>query len=325
MGADRKSFKLTDYQAIRLFRNVDLDAVRGLIEGCDIMHLDRGEIIIAPGQMNHRVYIILEGRIGIHLDSPDKDPITVLDAGESVGEMSVIDKKPASAYAVAETPCQLLVMDEDILWSLVHASHHAACNLLTTLTKRLRRMDHLIAGDQDVELTYEQRGTFDALTGLHNRFWLENTLERLVRRALSNQDTLSVIVMDIDYFQSFNERYGRIQGDRFLYFLVHVLTGNLRPTELITRSGDDEFVVLLPNIDTKGARIIADRLRNAIDSALPLSPDGRVIPHPTISMGIAGLTDGDTGPSLLSAAEAALYKAKNSGRNCTIISTDHSG
>ncbi|MCX7635889.1 MAG: cyclic nucleotide-binding domain-containing protein, partial [Syntrophales bacterium] len=177
MESIKKPFEPIDYRAIHLLRNVNLDAVRGLIETCNLAYLETGEVLISPGQMHHRIYLILEGQISIHLGSPDEDPITVLMAGESVGEMSVLDRKPTSAYAVARTPCRLLVMDEDVLWSLVHASHDAACNLLITLTKRLRRTDSLIVEDINVERSYERQGTFDALTGLHNRFWLENTLD----------------------------------------------------------------------------------------------------------------------------------------------------
>jgi CRP-like cAMP-binding protein len=82
------------------------------------------------------------------LESLDSNPIAILGVGESVGEMSVIDNQPTSAFVVAEEDSRLMVMDEDILWSLVQSSHAAACNLLFTLTKRVRQADAVIAEAQ---------------------------------------------------------------------------------------------------------------------------------------------------------------------------------
>ncbi len=307
-----------ELKQIKLFQSVELESIRGLIDACTLSSLEKGEVLITAGQENRTVYFLLSGRVHIHLDSPARDPMAILGPGESVAEMSVIDRRPASAFVVAAEPTRLLAMDEDVLWSLVQSSHAAACNLLISLTTRLRRADEAIAGGGETEQDYRRYGTLDALTGLHNRFWLERTLERLIERTLKGgrPHELAVIMIDIDCFKAFNERYGRSYGDHVLSFVSHTICDHLRPTEIITRYGGDEFVIFLPDIGVEPARQISERIQQAVMDAVPVMPDGKTIPHPTISLGLVMLQPGQTAMELLSEAERALSRAKNSGRNC---------
>jgi diguanylate cyclase (GGDEF)-like protein len=210
-------------------------------------------------------------------------------------------------------------MDEEILWSLIQASHAAAWNLIITLTKRLRQANQVITDGVDVEQVYEGYGSVDALTGLHNRRWLDIMLPRIIQRASTAEESFSVIMLDIDHFRDFNEQYGRLQGDRILYSMVHTITDNLRPSEWMVRYADDEFVVLIPGMDVQAAKDIAGRLHKAVMDAVPIEPDGRSVPYPTISIGIAELDVGQTPEMLLEAAETAVYQAKSSGRNQIVV------
>ena len=133
-----------ELKQIKLFQSVDLESIRGLIDACTLRTLEKGEVLITAGQTNRTVYFLLSGRVNIHLDSLDSEPTAILGPGESVAEMSVIDRRPASAFVVAAEPTDLLAMEEDILWSLVESSHAAACNLLMGLTNRLRHADEAI-------------------------------------------------------------------------------------------------------------------------------------------------------------------------------------
>jgi len=307
-----------ELKQIRLFQSVDLESIKGLIDACTICSLEKSEVLISTGQVNRTVYFLLSGRVQIHLDSPASEPTAILGPGESVAEMSVIDRRPASAFVVAAEPTRLLAMDEDILWSLVQSSHPAARNLLISLTTRLRHADEAIVGWMEVEQEYLRYGTLDALTGLHNRFWLERTLERQIGRTLkgSRPLELAVIMIDIDYFKTFNERYGRAYGDHILSFVSHTICEHLRPTEIITRYGGDEFVIFLPDVGIESTRQICERIQQAVMDAVPVTPDGKTIPHPTISLGLVMLQPGQTVKELLAEADRALSRAKNGGRNC---------
>lgn len=307
---------MEDLKKIRLFDGVELESIKGLIDACTIRVLASEEVLLRPGEVNQTVYFLLNGHVRIHLESLRSDPVAVLGPGESVGEMSVIDHQPTSAFVVAGQACRLLVMDEDVLWSLVHFSHAAACNLLVSLTARLRHADALIAGGLEEDREFRRYGTVDALTGLHNRFWLENALDRQIQRVTTDGRPLSVIMLDIDFFKTFNDRYGHAYGDHVLYSVAHAIGGHLRPSEIVARYGGDEFVVLLPEVGVEAARLIGERLQNAVMEAVPVMPDGKPIPHPTISLGLATLKPGQKADSLIADADQALYRAKSKGRNC---------
>jgi diguanylate cyclase (GGDEF)-like protein len=153
----------------------------------------------------------------------------------------------------------------------------------------------------------------DALTGLHNRHWLDQMLERQVMRSATNETPLSLIMLDIDCFREFNERYGHLYGDHVLYSVAYAISGHLRPQETIARYGDDEFVILLPDVSIGAARGIALRLIEEVMEAVPITPSGKTIPHPTITAGIAELKPGQTADMLIAAADAALIRAKDCG------------
>jgi diguanylate cyclase (GGDEF)-like protein len=311
-----ETFRVEELRQIQLFQSVDLDAVKGILDACTVRSLDVGEALIAAGQDNRTVYFLLEGHVRIHLASLEEEPAAILGPGESAGEMSVIDHKPASAFVVAADPVRLLAMEEEILWSLVHSSHAAASNLLIGLSHRLRHADAVISeSSREMEPDCRRHGTVDALTGLHNRFWLEMLLDRQVQRSTVGGLPLSVIMIDIDHFKTFNDHYGRVYGDRVLYAMALTLSGHLRPAEIIGRYGGDEFVVILPDMGLDVARDIGERLHRGVMDAVPVTPGGSSIPHPTISIGLATLKEGQMGKELLAEAELALSRTKDAGRN----------
>ncbi|PJC74720.1 MAG: GGDEF domain-containing protein, partial [Syntrophobacterales bacterium CG_4_8_14_3_um_filter_58_8] len=158
-------------------------------------------------------------------------------------------------------------------------------------------------------------GTVDALTGVHNRFWMDMVLERQVQRSVTGGLPLSVIMIDIDHFKTFNDRYGRAYGEHVLYSVAHTLSDHLRPTEIIARYGGDEFVVILPDVAIGKAMKIGGRLHRGVMDAIPVTPNGSSIPHPTISIGLAELKAGETGKDMLAEADRALSRAKSGGRN----------
>lgn len=311
-----ETFRKEELEQIQLFQSVDLEAIKGILDACTLRCLSAGEVLIAAGQDNRTVYFLLEGHVRIHLASLKDEPTALLGPGEGVGEMSVIDHKPASAFVVAAEPVRLLAMEEEILWSLVHSSHAAASNLLIGLSHRLRHADAVISEtSREMEPDYRRHGTVDALTGLHNRFWLERLLDRQVQRSAMGGLPLSVIMIDIDRFGTFNDHYGRAYGDRVLYAMALTLSGHLRPAEIIGRYGGDEFVVILPEMGIDVARDIGERLHRGVRDAVPVTPGGTSIPHPTISIGLATLKEGQMGKELLAEAEQALSRTKSEGRN----------
>lgn len=164
------------------------------------------------------------------------------------------------------------------------------------------------------EVTEQSR--LDSLTGVsnHNHF-----LERLYEEAeiaFSSTTPLSLIMLDIDYFKLYNDTYGHVVGDQVLRLTVEAIKSHIKKTDTVGRWGGEEFGVILPNATITQANMVANRIRRTL-SELPLfNVEGKTIPKPTISQGIATLPDHTTDvDDLVIIADRALYRAKDKGRD----------
>ena len=126
-----------------LFAGVDLNAIRKILEECPVKDLHRGDVLIRARERNERLYVLLSGSLLVHLN-PAMSPMAVLDPGEVVGELSIIDNQLTSAYVIADDVCHLLEISEQHTWALVEASHAVAQNLMRILTRRLRNGNSLL-------------------------------------------------------------------------------------------------------------------------------------------------------------------------------------
>lgn len=151
----------------------------------------------------------------------------------------------------------------------------------------------------------------DALTGLANRRRVMDELDRMLMTVRGQGKALSLVVFDIDHFKAVNDTYGHPRGDHVLQKIANIALSQARDVDLVGRVGGEEFVWIIPGADEGLARIVAERLRQAVAKG---SGTGAV-PPVTTSVGFAEMTAEDTSLSLFARADAALYEAKNSGRN----------
>ncbi len=296
-------------------RGVDLDSAEALLEGCELRRLSPGEVLLTLGQRNDTMYMILSGELSIHLEGPTSERVATLGPGETVGELSVIDQSPASAYVVAAEPTRLLAIDEPKFWNLVNASHDFAINLLLSLAKRLRANNSTVSTNIKLQREYKRNAMIDGLTGLYNRRWIDDALPRFVQRYGRGGQPLTLLMIDIDHFKTFNDTYGHAMGDQVLVRVGQALRASLRPTDQVARYGGEEFLVILPDTIEEAARMVADRLRAAVHEITLAQADGTAIPRITISLGGGCLQPGQTMKALLGHADEALYQSKSSGRD----------
>ena len=154
----------------------------------------------------------------------------------------------------------------------------------------------------------------DELTGLPNRRELDRMFTMELGRAERSDRPLSVLMLDLDNFKQFNDQYGHQKGDSLLCEASHFLNLNLRPTDIATRYGGEEFVVLLPDTTKRQAAALAERLREQFSEACQDADESN--PWVTISIGVATWPeDGKTREALIRGADTALYSAKRAGRN----------
>lgn len=155
----------------------------------------------------------------------------------------------------------------------------------------------------------------DGLTGLANRRHLMDLLIQEVGRACRYEMPLSILMLDLDRFKRFNDTYGHLKGDELLREFGNILKNSIRSTDIAGRYGGEEFSVILTNTSLKGAIVIAERIRKFVET-LKITVNKDVPPQGiTVSIGIAELAPGETHEDLLAAADAALYRAKEGGRN----------
>jgi len=161
----------------------------------------------------------------------------------------------------------------------------------------------------------------DPLTGVFNRQYFEDSLDRLYRDASERGGSLCVCFCDLDHFKLINDNLGHLYGDRVLKQAASILAGEVRSEDCVCRYGGDEFVLLLPGTDGPKVRTICERLRERFASEiLKFLPETTL--RPTLSIGYAVLdarTQFPTSRSLVNAADQALYQAKGKGRNCVVV------
>jgi len=163
----------------------------------------------------------------------------------------------------------------------------------------------------------------DPLTGLANRKRFDSQLVRAMVESTERSEALSLVMVDIDHFKSFNDTWGHLTGDQVLRLVAMSLKQNVKGQDLATRYGGEEFAVVLPNTVLRSALTVADHIRRAVMSKQLLRRStGENLGRVTISLGVATLHKGDTPQSLIARADACLYAAKRSGRNRVICETD---
>ncbi|MGI9205524.1 MAG: diguanylate cyclase [Woeseiaceae bacterium] len=308
-------YKKSLLAGLELFQGVQPDDVQALLQDCDRLDLDTGELLLSPGKKNENVYVVLSGALNVHVGSTDSPVLATMESGECAGEMSIIEDRDPSAYVVAGEATHLLVIHKDVLWDMVNASHAFSKNLLVVLSERVRSHNHFIAESIGDWRKFEKHATTDALTGLGNRHAMEESFPREVNRCAQNGDPASLIMIDVDQFKSFNDKFGHVAGDRALSAVAHVLGKQFRPRDLLVRYGGDEFAVLLPGVDEEECMQIADRVRTAVSGSTESSDDSLIQVPIKISMGVAELQNHGGFEALLKDADAALYRAKNAGRD----------
>ena len=162
----------------------------------------------------------------------------------------------------------------------------------------------------------ETRSQHDSLTSVLNHNAFLARYERQVREAIALKHSLAIIMLDIDYFKAYNTSYGHLTGDEVLTNLCQVIRRNVKKSDLIGRWGGEEFAISLPNANGPQAFRVAERIRTTLEGSTIKDRNGRLIPAPTISQGVAVLsTEVQEFMQLVDLADRRLYVAKERGRN----------
>jgi diguanylate cyclase (GGDEF)-like protein len=176
----------------------------------------------------------------------------------------------------------------------------------------------------DAHQRLQKLSRIDVLTGLSTRLHFQDYLGQVWQRAAHGREDVSIVMVDVDHFKKYNDRYGHPAGDACLSRVAEALAASARrPTDLVARFGGEEFIVLLPHTGAPMARQVAERIRHAVESLGLCHEGSSAAPVITVSVGVATVQAGGRqgAPELISAADAALYRAKAQGRNQ--VATSH--
>lgn len=301
---------------LQLFNGLDQESIENLLSKSSIREVSPGETVIALGQINEYVYLLLAGRLCVYFDEEGVSQV-ILDAGESVGELSIIDNRPTSAGVVAETHCRLLVISEYAMWQLVTESHPICINLLNIFSTRLRASNNRLTEAEKQHLKLEHMASIDPMTTLYNRRWLDNNIASILQQAVAISQPVSILMIDLDHFKNYNDTQGHLAGDRAIITVAQTIMNNLRPMDRAVRYGGEEFLAILPNTNKANAHSVGDDLCRIIRNTPIIAANGDPLPLITISVGSATMetTINESKECIIKRADSALYEAKETGRD----------
>ncbi|WP_338846469.1 diguanylate cyclase [Massilia sp. W12] len=219
-------------------------------------------------------------------------------------------------------PEQSVVIDYEID-AYMAKTDLSAQKLVTTIIASLRAFEYISeirALNAELEARVAMRteeleklAMLDALTGAGNRRHLEQRAQAEIAFCEREGMPLSVVMFDLDHFKKINDSWGHAAGDLVLQKVVNLAKDLLRPSDFLARIGGEEFVILLPAVNSESAAVVAERIRQAFEaSQLPMN--GNILRF-TSSFGLTMMTPGETLETVLARADSALYKAKHAGRN----------
>ena len=190
--------------------------------------------------------------------------------------------------------------------------------LAARVRTQLRRQRYAAKLRESVNNTLAM-AVIDGLTGLYNRRYFDRHLSLMMERAREQQRDLALLILDIDFFKSVNDRFGHAVGDMVLKEFASRLLRSIRGVDLACRFGGEEFVVLMPDTNQQRANAVAERIRSAI-AEVEFSMENGLATDVTVSVGVAlNNPAGDSPEHLLKRADRALYRAKETGRNRVVF------
>jgi diguanylate cyclase (GGDEF)-like protein len=307
---------------VNIFADLGEEELEALIACLHPRDLEAGEVLFREGDPGGEMYVVQDGSLGIGVTLPDGAllELAAFSRGDFFGEMSIFEREPRSATCTAKSPCRLLSLHERDLSRLMSANPAGAAKMmkrmLAVTRRRLEDTGEFLADMVQWGEEARRRAITDPLTGLYNRRYLEEALEEQVSKARLGGRPLCLVMIDLDHFREINEGYSQELGDRVIVAAAEVFRACLRPTDAAARYGGDEFTFVLPDTDARTAGEVLERIRRGVEALTLLEGLGGPVTRLTTSQGLACFPEhGADARALRRAADAALYKAKELGRN----------
>ena len=274
-------------------------------------------------KMTQRKYLL---GLGINFDSEE-----YFESRLSIGIMHVVISLPLSVYQGAYSNLIQFIIDAFPQSIREQSQDNLA---LTNFVIRITSLDMSLAIESyhhsfmnnledevkvahSVQTTLRNEAETDSLTGLYNRKYAFSHLNEVIGNARQYSNNISILMLDIDYFKKVNDTYGHQAGDVVLKEVSKAITKSLRDHDIVGRYGGEEYIVGLVNITSELAIQVAERIRKLVSDTSIITSEHTI--NVTVSIGITHFGLEDDLHSLIKRSDAALYSAKDAGRNCVII------
>jgi len=298
---------------IALLKDAHQETIAPLLRDCPVRSLASGEVLLRAGEPCPALYMVLSGRL--RMEGPSSTiPDMFVNAGDSIGELFILKDAVVAPAISATEPTRLLIIDRNVAWALIRASHEIARNWLSLLAERTR-VKGIIAGNEELKTSHGHHTSHDERTGLYNRHWLESMLPRQIARSTASHAPLGLLLIEIDGFADHVARSGPAAGDLACHAVAQLLVKNFRPTDPVVHYGAGQFAAVLPGSNAANACVVGERVRHAVNRLGAITLGENTSLSLTVSVGAAELQPSTDASAFLAAAEAALQMAKTSGGN----------
>jgi len=325
---------ITDFlETLPLFSGMsglELNAVSAFLEP---RHIPSGQTVFHEGETGQELFIVRSGTVGSYVAQSDGTRREIYEhiPGSLFGEMAIIESEPRSATCYAKEDVDLLVLEAIDFYRLVWEHPIIGVKLLSSMARVmvswLDEASGFLGGLVRWGETARRRAIADDLSGLFNRRFLEETVRLRFSRGSSSSRSCVLLMLDIDRFRDINAAYGPQAGDAVISSAAAAFSALLAEGEIAARLSGDEFAFFLPGAGRERGTELAERLRSEAEglwlefrTARDRPPERLSI---TVSLGVAWSPELAASPDeLFGAADRALYRAKEEGRNCVRCAGD---
>lgn len=318
-----------ELQEVEIFSDLTPAEIDTVSANLRPLELEKDTILFNEGDEGRELFVVRSGILAASVKTQDGTDLDIVEfeAGDFFGEMSIFEQEPRSATCYTKSQSLLQSLHESDLHRLIETEPTLAMKImLRMLTITRNRLDN--TGSFLTEMVQwgeaaRKRSITDELTGFFNRRYLDESLPSLVQTARDTEKPFCICMLDLDHFRQINEQISHAVGDEAIQKAVGILHDVLVDSDIPVRYGGDEFVILMPGTMPEDAAKRAEAVRKEVSALDILTGYECTIKQVTTSIGIACFPyhAKDVG-SLKEAADRALYRAKEEGRNMVFVYTE---
>lgn len=300
-----------DLATVELFRGLSGPELAEIAPQCLSSRVIPGYVLYPAGRYNTRLYCVLEGQLRLYVTDGSKRPRGIVDIGQSCGLSSALSMQAADHSLIATEETHLVAIDIAVINKFTARSHAFAQNY-AALMANYAKGDHCLQLNAQGKLPAKRHGYIDETTLLHNQHWLDAMFPRIVERCRISGEPLSLVALQVDRLTELDREAGVVLSPYLLEAIGQTMVAHSRPTDLHVIDRHRRLLVVLPDSDLDGARVLATRLREQVKT---LAAEDLPLPAVTLSIGIVSLRPDESGEALLARAEALIQKSTRAGGN----------